>query len=498
MALPLFRRKDEAASAPGRIGIIDIGSNSIRLVVYDAPTRTPVILFNEKVMAGLGKGLTKDGALAEEGMARGLVALARFATLARQMQVATLRTVATAAVRDARNGAAFLQQIAALGLDVELLSGDAEATMAGMGVLAGIPGADGIVGDLGGGSLELIRVRDGAVHQKLSLPLGVLRLGAIRAQGRGVLDRTVASGLEAAGWTDLPLGLPLYLVGGSWRALARLDMYLEDWPLPIIHHYRMPADRAARLVRVLAQIDKKRLREVVGLSTSRMPTLPDAAALLSVVVRQLQSSSLIASAYGLREGLLHAALSEAQRREDPLVTAAREEGIRQGRFPEHGDLLDRWIAPLFPQEGAEDARIRHAACLLADVGWRAHPEFRAERGLETALHGNWVGIDARGRALMARALYTSFGGTLPVPLLDHLFTPEDKAMADRWGLAMRLGQRLSGGVAGPLQGSALDLTADAVRLTLPADCGDLAGETVERRLKSLATALGRKPVLAVG
>ncbi|WP_076069311.1 Ppx/GppA family phosphatase [Sphingomonas montana] len=498
MALPIFRRRDEVVVPTGRIGIIDIGSNSIRLVVYDAPTRTPVILFNEKVMAGLGKGLAKDGALAEDGIARGMTALTRFAALARQMQVKTLRTVATAAVRDARNGALFLARIEGLGLKVELLSGDQEATMAGMGVLAGIPGADGIVGDLGGGSLELIRVHGGAVHEKLSLPLGVLRLGAIRARGPGALQRTVAAGLDAAGWTDIPAGLPLYLVGGSWRALARLDMYLEDWPLPIIHHYRMPADRAARLVRVLAQIDRKRLREVIGLSASRAPTLPDAAALLSIVVRQLQTSSLIASAYGLREGLLHDSLSVEERRQDPLVTAAREEGVRQGRFPEHGDLLDRWIAPLFPDEGADDARLRHAACLLADVGWRAHPEFRAARGLDTALHGNWVGIDARGRAIMARALYTSFGGTLPVPLLDRLFTPEDKAMADRWGHAMRLGQRLSGGVAGPLEGSHVTLGTETVTLTLPSECRELSGESVERRMKALAAALDRRAELVVG
>ncbi|GGE72797.1 Ppx/GppA family phosphatase [Sphingomonas prati] len=497
MALPIFRRRDEAAPS-GRIGIIDIGSNSIRLVVYDAPTRTPVILFNEKVMAGLGKGLAKDGALAQDGIARGMTALKRFATLARQMEVSSLRTVATAAVRDARNGALFLEQIKALGLQVELLSGDQEATMAGMGVLAGIPGADGIVGDLGGGSLELIRVHSGTVHEKLSLPLGVLRLAAIRARGPGALQRTVAAGLDAAGWTDIPAGLPLYLVGGSWRALARLDMYLEDWPLPIIHHYRMPSDRAARLVRVLAQIDRKRLREVIGLSASRLPTLPDAAALLSVVVRQLQTSSLVASAYGLREGLLHDTLPVAERRQDPLITATREEGGRQGRFAEHGDLLHNWIAPLFPDEGAEDARLRHAACLLGDVGWRAHPEFRAARGLDTALHGNWVGIDARGRAIVARALYTSFGGTLPVPLLDRLFTAEDKAMADRWGHAMRLGQRLSGGVAGPLAGSSVALAGDAITLTLPADHRDLAGESVERRLKILATALGRRPETIVG
>jgi exopolyphosphatase/guanosine-5'-triphosphate,3'-diphosphate pyrophosphatase len=448
MAVTNIRRTESAALAAGRIGIIDIGSNSIRLVVYDAATRTPAILFNEKVLAGLGKGLARDGRLPPDGVARALTALARFAALARQMEVTTLRTVATAAVRDAANGAQFLAQAKALGLQVELLSGDEEAAMAGHGVLAGMPAADGIVGDLGGGSLELIRVKGGAVHERLSLPLGVLRLGAFRTKGRGWLDRAVGKGLDAAGWNGPQQGLPLYLVGGSWRALARLDMHLTEWPLPIIHNYTMPATEAARLVRVLARMERPRLKDVAGLSASRAVTLPDAAALLAIIVRRLGSTQLIASAYGLREGLLHRALPAQVQAADPLIAATREEGMRQGRFAEHGDLLDRWIAPLFKAEPAELSRLRHAACLLADVGWRAHPEYRAERGLEFALHGNWVGVDARGRAMMARALYTSFGGTGAVPVLERLCSAEDRVMADRWGLAMRLGQRLSGGVRG--------------------------------------------------
>jgi exopolyphosphatase/guanosine-5'-triphosphate,3'-diphosphate pyrophosphatase len=496
--VPLLRRKPAPVADIGRVGIIDIGSNSIRLVVYDGAARAPAILFNEKVMAGLGRGLARDGALDEDSMERAIVALGRFERLARRMEVKTLRTVATAAVRDASNGAAFLAELRALGLDPELLSGEDEARMAANGVLAAIPEADGIVGDLGGGSLELVRVRDGAVLERASFPFGVLRIAAYRAKGSGALDRAVSKMLRKTGWLDAGQGLPFYLVGGSWRALARLDMHLVDYPLPIVHHYHMPAEQAQRLVRVLAQLQRKRLREVVGLSASRAPTLGNAAALLAVLVRRLGSNGMVVSAYGLREGLLYDQLPPEVRAQDPLIVAAREEGRIHGRFAEHGDVLDRWLAPLFAHEAPADARLRHAACLLGDIGWRAHPEFRAERGLEIALHGNWVGIDARGRAMLARALYVSFGGTNVVPILSQLCSAEDSARADNWGLAIRLGQRLSGGVAGPL--STCRVSTDGTMLTLTMSEGDdaLYGESVERRLKALAAAMDLRPQLVVG
>jgi len=494
-ARSIFRPREAPAQQSGRVGIVDIGSNSIRLVIYDGPARIPSILFNEKIMAGLGRNLARDGALAPEAIDRAVAALARFRLLAEQMAVASLRTVATAAVRDATNGAEFLTRLAAIDLDVELLSGEEEAAMAGYGVLAGIPNADGLVGDLGGGSLELARVSNGAVHERASFPLGVLRLTALHEKGRGALDRAVDKALEKAGWGDIPTGLPFYLVGGSWRALARLDMHLTDYPLPIIHHYRMAAEEAQRLVRVLAHIDNKRLREVIGVTASRIPNLPIAAALLAALVRRLNTSGMVVSAYGLREGLLHRSLPPDIRAQDPLICAAREEGIRQGRFAEHGDLLDSWIAPLFVDEGPEERRLRHAACLLADVGWRAHPEFRAERGLDTALHGNWVGVDARGRAMIGRALYTSFGGRGALEIVGRLCSHDESEQADRWGLAMRLGQRLSGGVAEALAESRLSIDGDAVVLHLDREDTALYGESVERRLKALAAAFGRRPVV---
>ena len=493
-----FGRATSAPDAPyPRTAIIDIGSNSIRLVVYEGPTRVPAPIFNEKVMAGLGRSLADTGTIDREAFDVARIALARFAWLAREMQVVDLRTVATAAVRDASNGAELIAVAEALGLTVEVLSGEDEASAAGQGVLSAIPDADGIVGDLGGGSLELVRIVAGTVTDRVSFPLGVLRLSAIRAKGKGALDRRVERLLADAGWTDRGKDLPLYMVGGSWRALARLDMTLTGYPLPVIHGYEISADEVGRLGRSLGHFDKARLKAITDISSARIPTLGDAAALLATLMKYLGTRTAIASANGLREGLMYSRLSPAERAEDALIVAAREEGRRLGRFAEHGDLLDAWIAPLFASEPPDLARLRHAACLLADVGWRANPEFRAERGVEIALHGNWVAIDAHGRALVAQALHSSLGGESSSPdPLGRLAPHDELAVATHWGLAMRLGQRLSGGVSGPLERTTLAVDESTLTLCLPDGDAALYGETVEKRHRALAAALGRTAAVA--
>lgn len=480
-------------AVPPRIAIIDIGSNSIRLVVYQGPARLPTTLFNEKVLAGLGRSLAATGTIDAGAMASAAAALHRFAALARAMEVSRVRTVATAAVRDASNGADLIAVAEAAGLEVETLSGEEEAAAAGYGVLSGIPGAEGIVGDLGGGSLELVRLRKGTLAKRASFPLGVLRLAPLRQRGR--LDRRVEAMLREADWIGAGKNLPFYLVGGSWRGLARLAMHRAHYPLPIIHQYAMSADTIASLRRTLSQIGKPQLKNVPGLSGGRIPTLGDAAGLLSVLLKHLKSSETIVSAFGLREGLLFQELSASERAQDPLIVATRDEGRLAGRFPEHGDLLDRWIAPLFGEDKPADTRLRHATCQLADVGWRANPEFRAERGLEIALHGNWVGIDGRGRAMLGQALWTALGGTAAAPAgLTRLASDAALRRATAWGQAIRLGQRLSAGVAEPLRRSRLTMDGASLRLDLDQADRALYGETVAKRHAALATALGRTPV----
>lgn len=493
------RRFVDAASTPH--AIIDIGSNSIRLVVWQDGGRTPAVMFNEKLMAGLGRGLAEYGRLDDAAMDAAEQALARFAMLAANMGAINVRAVATAAVRLASNGRAFVDRIKAnIDLGIEVLGGDEEAAASASGVIAAIPGADGIVGDLGGGSLELVRVADGRVHERISLPFGSLGVGRIRAKGPHALERVLTKALKHESWIAKGRSKPFYAVGGSWRALAQVHMHLVDHPLPTVHQYELPRLALQPLVRSLAQMSAKRLKMVPNLSASRIQMLPGAAALLSATVGKLGSSRVVASAWGLREGLLYQQLPSAVQALDPLIEACREEGDREGRFVGQGEILNRWIAPVFDDDPPMMARIRHAACLLADVAWRAHPDFRPERGLEFALHGNWVGIDAYGRALMGSALFANFGGPADHAshdFLGRLADPDALHRARCWGLAMRFGLRLSGGPADQLQDIALRRDGRQLVLGLPACKKSLYGDAVIRRHKGLAAALGLEPLLKV-
>ena len=481
------------------VAIIDIGSNSIRLVVYSGPRRIPAVVFNEKVLAGLGQELGETGVLAAEPRERALAALRRFRLLASRMAVGRMRVLATAAVRDASNGPDFLAEIRALGLEPEVISGEQEGVLAGAGVLSGFPDADGLVGDLGGGSLELAEVAGGEVRESISLPFGVLRLGSAGPAGEGPFRRELHQALVASGLAARGRGRPFYTVGGSWRALARLDIISRDYPLPITHDYRMRPERPAELRKLIASLERTDPKSLPMLTASRIPTLPAAKLVLASLVDEIGPSELIVSSFGIREGLLFHELPPAERASDPLIVAARAAGRGLSRFGEHGDLLDRWIAPVF-EDSAEEARLRLAACLLADVAWAAHPDFRAERGVEMALHGNWVGIDVCGRVMVAQALFSNFGGgrDFPDKRVAALCSPTALERASRWGLAMRLGQRLSGGLAVTLERSRLSRDGDILRLTLPEGEEALYGETVDRRFRKLASALGCKAGLDVG
>lgn len=480
-----------------KTAIVDIGSNSIRLVVYSGAPRAPFVLFNEKVMAGLGRKLDATGNIPAEAWNRGIAALTRFRLLIARMGVVRTRVFATAAVRVAGNGDAFVAAVRDLGLEPEVLSGEEEGRLAAMGVISGIPDADGVVGDLGGGSLEFADVAGGAVRRRVSLPLGVLRIAEMKVKSPTTLLRRLCRELDAAGFDRIAAGRPFYMVGGSWRALAQIDLDIARHPLPITHQHVMATDRPRALQRHIGALMRRKAEgRIAG---SRGPTLPHANLLLRAVVDRLKPSKLVVSAYGIREGLLYDDLDAETRALDPLIAATREVGDTLGRFKQHGGLIDRWIGTVF-DDPPELARLRRAACHLSDIAWAAHPDFRAERGVAFALHGNWVGIDAAGRTMLAQALYAAFGGggELPVPGISALCSPADLKRARQWGLAIRLAQRLSAGVAAPLNQSSIAVEGDRLVLWLSDEEAGAFGESVERRLKSLANAIEKKPDFLLG
>jgi len=469
------------------IAIVDIGSNSVRLVVYAGAQRVPTPIFNEKVMAGLGAALAETGELSAKSQERALAALRRYRLLIGHMGVGKTRVVATAAARDARNASQFIAKVDDIGFDCEVLSAEEEGRLAGEGVMSAIPGADGIVGDLGGGSLELADVQAGEVRAAISLPLGVLR---VRDDGEGekqVRD-TLRAALKQSGLADRGAGRPFYMVGGSWRALARIDMVASDYPLPVKHQYAMPPERAKELREMVGSLDAKFKKAI---APARLATSPVAAMILSRIADELQPSELILSSFGIREGLLYSKLPKTVRKLDPLIEAARDAGGAERRFGEHGDILDEWIGAAFDDPPAM-SRIRHASCLLTDVAWQSTPDFRADRGVEMALHGNWVGIDAPGRVMMAQALSSSFGrDKLPNGSLSQLCAPGELERAHCWGLAIRLAQRLSGGVGSVLQSVRMSSGPETLCLDVSTADSALVSDGVRRRLSRLAEATGR-------
>lgn len=474
-----------------RSAIIDIGSNSVRLVVFAGPARAPRPIFNEKLMIGLGASLVTSGRLDEPAYSRALDGVARFAALVDAMGISDVRCVATAAVRDAANGDAFIADAARRGVTVELLSGRDEARASGLGVISAIPDADGIVADLGGGSLELVRVSGGTTRHHSSFPFGVLRLPAMQAQlGKG-MGRSIRKALADAGWPGDDAGLPLYLVGGSWRAIARLDMHFARDPMPVIAGHAIEVERALGLQRRVAGTATADVARIAKVPSSRVATLPAAFALLRPLTRQLGTNGLIVSTSGLREGLLFDRLDAATRALDPLIAAAAAEGRRFNRFGLIGESVAQWIAPLFADDAPADARLRHAAALLSDVASTANPDFRPERAAEMALHGQWLGIDADGRRILAQTLFSASGGSGRA--VDGPTSPALDARlvrAHHWGLAMRLAMRLSAGVPALLEQTRLEKGKGALRLTLTPATQPLAGEQVERRLRQLGDALG--------
>jgi len=464
----------------------------VRLVVYAGPPRIPTPIFNEKVLAGLGSGLDRYGALPDEPREKALAALRRFRLLIDHMNVKQTQVVATAAIRDAAEGAQFVRAAQRIGLECEVLSAEEEAHLAGQGVLSGIPEADGIVGDLGGGSLELVEVGDDANTPGISLPLGVLRLDP-SPDGEKAARKLLKAALKQNGLREAGRGRCFYMVGGSWRALARIDMIATDFPLPITHQYKMKPGRARDLRKLVKSTDPALSAAV---APARLASSPVAAMLLDLIVDELEPSQLVVSTYGIREGLLYSKLKARQRKLDPLIEEAREAGGGEHRFGQHGDLLDEWIAPLFDDAQAM-RRLRLASCLLADVAWQANPGFRADRGIEMALHGNWVGVTPPGRVIMAQALSANFGrDRLPDPRVTDLCKDEQLMRAHCWGLAMRLGQRLSGGVSSVLERTSLDVVDGAIRLRVAKGEEALIGDAVERRLVRLAEALGFKAAVA--
>ncbi len=502
--------KKPRVEAPGRLvagkpcAIVDIGSNSVRLVAYEGLTRAPTAIFNDKVLCGLGRGVATTGHLPEEGVERALAALKRFRTLCSFMEIDNIHVLATAAARDASNGKQFLTAASkALGARIELLSGRREAELSALGVVSGFYKPDGVVGDLGGGSLELNEVKGSRLGLGCTTPLGGLSLMDISGKSPKKAVKIVRDTLRGIKPLEHLKGRTFYAVGGTWRALARLHMRQRNYPLNVMHHYEIPARDAADFVELVERVNVESLIAIGSVPSARRPLLAYGAIVLDEIIRIAKPSKIVVSALGVREGLLFERLNLAQRKQDPLLGAARELNLLRSRAPQHGEDLclwtDEFLRSTHFEETAEEKRLRHASCLLSDIGWRAHPDYRGEQSLNIIANAAFIGIDHPGRAFLAlAAAYRHMG--LDEDVSPHIRVMVSASMLDRariLGAALRLAYVLTAAMPDILPRMPLKCSKSKLVLTLPTDFADLANERVHGRLRQLARLIGREPDIAI-
>ncbi len=489
------RHESANLSGMSRRAVVDLGSNSVRLVIYEGEARNPVQIFNEKAVLRLAKGMTRTGCLDADAMTQTETVLRRYAAIVRAMGAHPFEVLATSAVRDAENGPEFVQHLAARlpEMKINVLSGQQEALLSAEGVLCGIPGADGVLADLGGGSLELVRLDAGRVGEAATIPVGVIRL-ADRAGGDLLKARAiVTAALEETPFIGEATGRDLYLSGGAFRALARIHIMQTGYPLNMVHHYTIGREEARDLAGVIGEAGRKLIERMPGVPRRRIEDLPYAALILRRLLRSSGVNRVVFSANGLREGWFARMLPPETRAEDPLLAAGRDLTRGQLRDPGLPPALVTWTNPLFPSETGAQRRLREAACWLSDIGSHEHPEYRAEQAFLRVLRQPGIGLDHHARAFLALTLALRYEAPPDSPFLSPARTLLDLHAARRaetLGGALRLAYTLSAGTPQLLSGTQLTIAPGRLILGLAEANGVFAGESVLRRLDRLAQMLG--------
>jgi exopolyphosphatase/guanosine-5'-triphosphate,3'-diphosphate pyrophosphatase len=486
------------------IAIVDIGSNSVRLVAYDGLDRAPIPLFNEKSLCALGNGVTLTGKLPKQGVEKALVALRRFRLLIEIIGIETVYVIATAAARDASNGPDFIAaaQEALGGREVTLLSGPREAKLSAFGVLSGLHEPDGVVGDLGGGSLELIDVSPSGIGEGTSLPLGGLALMDASSRSVRAASKIVRDAFASCAALDALVGRTFYAVGGTWRSLAKVHMARRGYPLMVMNGYAISARDAADLAGLLEQ-ESGDETGFEAVNVARRPLLAYGAVLLDELIRRGKPKDIVFSTYGVREGLLYEALDVARRSDDPLIVASQKLNRLLARSSDFAHELIDWTQNFLRSaslpETAEEQRLREAACYLSETNWRAHPDYRGVQSFNLVSSAILPGVDHAGRAFLSLVATLRYAGLERQDKngIRELLPPRMIERATILGAAMRIASVLAAGMPGVLGEAPLTTPRGKLELTLSNRLSDLANERVASRVKGLAKIMGREPVVSI-
>ncbi|MBI3700692.1 MAG: exopolyphosphatase [Afipia sp.] len=494
-------RKSTLRKHSAGVAIIDIGSNSVRLVVYEDRTRNLSAIFNEKTLCGLGREVQSTGLLAADAVEKALAALKRFKALCKIMRIEDVHAIATAACRDATNGPEFIAKAERIcGCSIEILSGAREAKLSALGVTSGVYKADGIVGDLGGGSLELVDVRGHRIRNGLTLPLGGLALQDSAQKSLKKAEKIVASKIVGLQQLKAGKGRNFYAVGGTWRALARIHIIQSGYPLHVMHGYTIPAADALDFVIRLRRLAANNiLADIETVADARRPLLTYAALVLEYIIRVAKPKTIVFSTFGVREGLLYEMLPEREQQKDGLISAAETLNRLRSRSPHHADDLASWTDRLVRvagiRENEDERRLRHAACMMSDIGWRAHPDYRGEQSLNIITNANFGAVSHEDRAFLALAVFYRYAGLSAEneapEVVRELVPPAMVERARLIGAMFRVAFLISAAQTGVLPHTHFRNRGRKILLVFDPKIADLAADRVGNRFKQFARLIGR-------
>ena len=425
-------------------------------------------------------------------MDRALAAIMRFSQLAVSNGVDRLEAFATSAVRDATNGGELLTAIQSMtGCPIKVLDGQEEALLSAQALQHGLHVEDGIIADLGGGSLELAALHHGEVKQMISLPLGTMRLQAKMSGDMAKMKKEICATLDEIDWLGKYAGKTLFPIGGAWRAFARLKIKESGYPLDIIHGYTVPVDSAVETATLLMDLPKKSLADLENVVRQRRMSMPLTGLLLNELINRTKPSTVTFSAVGVREGYVYGHMPRDQIADDPLAAATSAFAEREGRFSKTDEALLQWLSPVLSVENRRRRRLQLAVCALSDIAWRDHPDYRASFAFDRTIEYPFFGIDHMERAFIALTIYLRYGGKSSDKRVSHIGSLLSKRAirrAETLGFGLRLAYRISGGNPGLLEQSRLEIKNEKLSLILPGGGAAPMHERVARSFEHLCQA----------
>ena len=484
-----------------RVGVIDIGSNSIRLVIYDRLKRVPIPIFNEKIMCALGKGINKTKKLNQLGKKEANKSIVRFVYMAHLMQVKKLFTFATAAVREAKDGKSFIDNLEKeLSIKIEVLSGKKEAKLAGLGVLAAIPEASGIIGDMGGGSFELAKVNNGKITEKKVSPLGALILLGISSEGDDLISQTIHSHLNGFNEFQIETVNNFYAVGGGFRNLAKAYISINNYPIKILHNYKIKATDLEYTLNKLINMPHSEINSLENVSEKRSETLKYTAILMKYIIQYMEPKYIIFSVYGVREGILFNNLSKKEQLKDPLISGSIDFISKNKQMIDYANELTEWLEPLFIEEDNNFKRLLNSICILSNIARFEHPEYRGEIAFRRFFDSSIIGISHQDRLFIATALYYCYSSNLDESTINISSLFLDETMLTKTksiGYAIRLAYNITAGSTGIISSINLKINKPYLNLEFDIITKNLIGEVVEKHLSRLAKNINLNPKVEI-